>query len=88
MAAGNRRTRDHLLIVLNLYLKLRFGQFDGKQPVIVDLAMRIGRTPGAVAMELSNGISARKPSATGRPMQSGRIGSENGRETIAIPIWT
>jgi len=54
MAAGTRWTRDQLLIVLNLYHKLRFGQFDEKQPVIVDLAVRIGRTPGAVAMKLSN----------------------------------
>ena len=43
-----------------------------KQPVIVDLAKRIGRTPGAVAMELSNGISARRPSATDLRRKSGR----------------
>jgi hypothetical protein len=49
-----RWTRDQLLIVLNLYHKLRFGQFDQRQPVIVDLAQRIGRTPSAVAMKLSN----------------------------------
>jgi len=54
MASGNRWTRDQLLIVLNLYHKLRFGQFDQRQPVIVDLAGRIGRTPSAVAMKLSN----------------------------------
>lgn len=54
MAAGNRWTRDQLLIVLNLYHKLRFGQFDQRQPVIIDLAGRIGRTPSAVAMKLSN----------------------------------
>lgn len=54
MAAGNRWTRDQLLIVLNLYHKLRFGQFDQRQPVIIDLAKRIGRTPSAVAMKLSN----------------------------------
>lgn len=54
MASGKRWTRDQLLIVLNLYHKLRFGQFDEKQPVIVDLAKRIGRTSGAVAMKLSN----------------------------------
>ncbi|MGL5018579.1 MAG: HNH endonuclease [Luteolibacter sp.] len=54
MAAGNRWTRDQLLIVLNLYHKLRFGQFDQRQPVIIDLANRIGRTPSAVAMKLSN----------------------------------
>ena len=54
MAAGNRWTRDQLLIVLNLYHKLRFGQFDQRQAVIIDLANRIGRTPSAVAMKLSN----------------------------------
>lgn len=54
MAAGKRWTRNQLLVVLNLYHKLRFGQFDQRQPVIVDLAKRIGRTPSAVAMKLSN----------------------------------
>jgi hypothetical protein len=54
MAAGKRWTRDQLLIVLNLYHKLRFGQFDQRQAVIIDLAKRIGRTPSAVAMKLSN----------------------------------
>ncbi|MEI7910076.1 MAG: HNH endonuclease [Verrucomicrobiota bacterium] len=49
-----RWSRDQLLIVLNLYHKLHFGQFDQRQPVIVDLAQRIGRTPSAVAMKLSN----------------------------------
>jgi hypothetical protein len=54
MAARIRWTREQLLIVLNLYHKLRFGQFDQRQPVIIDLAMRLGRTPSAVAMKLSN----------------------------------
>ncbi|MEO0017768.1 MAG: hypothetical protein RLZZ522_1051 [Verrucomicrobiota bacterium] len=49
-----RWTRDQLLVVLNLYHKLRFGQFDQRQPVVVDLAQRLGRTPSAVAMKLSN----------------------------------
>ncbi|MCB1131741.1 MAG: HNH endonuclease [Verrucomicrobiae bacterium] len=54
MAAGIRWTRDELLIVLNLYHKLRFGQFDQRQPVIIDLAARLGRTPSSIAMKLSN----------------------------------
>jgi len=54
MPARIRWTRDQLLIVLNLYHKLRFGQFDQRQAVIIDLARRIGRTPSAVAMKLSN----------------------------------
>lgn len=54
MAAGKRWTRDQLLIVLNLYHKLRFGQLDSRQPVIIDLATRMGRTSGSVAMKLNN----------------------------------
>ena len=54
MASGNRWTRDQLLVVLNLYHKLRFGQLDARQPVIIDLAQRLGRTPGSVAMKLVN----------------------------------
>ena len=54
MATGKRWTRDELLIVLNLYHKLRFGQFDQRQPAIIDLASRLGRTPSSVAMKLSN----------------------------------
>jgi putative restriction endonuclease len=47
-------TREQLLIVLNVYHKLRFGQFDKSQPVIVDLAKRMGRGPSSVAMKLCN----------------------------------
>jgi len=54
MASGKRWNREELLIVLNIYHKLRFGQFDQRQAVIIDLAQRIGRTPSAVAMKLSN----------------------------------
>lgn len=49
MAAGKKWTRDELLIVLNLYHKLRFAQFDQRQPVIIDIAGRLERTPSSVA---------------------------------------
>jgi hypothetical protein len=54
MASGKRWTRNELLIVLNLYHKLRFAQFDQRQPVIIDLSQRLGRTPSSVAMKLCN----------------------------------
>jgi len=54
MGRGKRWTRDELLVALNLYHKLRFGQFHHRQPVIVDVAERLGRTPDALAMKLSN----------------------------------
>ena len=47
-------TRDELLIVLNLYHKIPFGLFDKSQKVIIDLAQAMKRTPGSVAMKLSN----------------------------------
>jgi putative restriction endonuclease len=47
-------TRDQLLIVLNLYHKIPFGLFDKSQKVIIDLAKAMERTPGSVAMKLSN----------------------------------
>lgn len=47
-------TRDQLLIVLNLYHKIPFGLFDKGQKVVIDLAKAMNRTPGSVAMKLSN----------------------------------
>ncbi|MFZ2643914.1 MAG: HNH endonuclease [Verrucomicrobiia bacterium] len=62
-------TREQLLIALNLYCKLPFGQFDGKNPVIIDVAKKLGRTPSALAMKLCNFASLdpvhRKRSVTG-----------------------
>jgi hypothetical protein len=49
-----RWSRDELLIVLNLYHKLPFGQVSARQPVVIDLAKRLGRTPASVSMKLGN----------------------------------
>src|SRR5712664_2740903 len=47
-------TRSHALIALNLYGKLPFGRYDRKNRVIIDVASRMGRTPGSLAMKLGN----------------------------------
>lgn len=47
-------SREELLILLNLYEKIPFGKFDQGNPVLVDMARRMERTPGSVAMKLSN----------------------------------
>lgn len=47
-------SRAELLILLNLYEKIPFGKFDQSNPVLIDVAARMGRTPGSVAMKLSN----------------------------------
>ncbi len=47
-------TRNELLILLNLYDKIPFGQFDQGNAVLKDVAKRMRRTSGSVAMKLSN----------------------------------
>lgn len=47
-------SREELLLTLNLYCKLPFSKFSSTTPEIKYLANLIDRTPGAVAMKLSN----------------------------------
>jgi putative restriction endonuclease len=54
MAAGKKWSRSELLVALNLYHKLTFGQLHSRQPAIIALADKLGRGPGSVAMKLSN----------------------------------
>lgn len=54
MASGKKWTRDELLVALNLYHKLTFGQLHHRNPAIVALAAKLGRTSGSLAMKLSN----------------------------------
>lgn len=54
MAAGRRWTRDELLVALNLYHKLTFGQLHARQSAIVALAGKLERGSNSVAMKLCN----------------------------------
>jgi len=54
MTTGRRWTRDELLVTLNLYHKLRFGQLHARQPVIVALSKKLARSANSVAMKLCN----------------------------------
>jgi putative restriction endonuclease len=54
MAAGKRWTEDELLIALNLYHKLTFGQMHGRQPAIMALAEKMERGANSLAMKLCN----------------------------------
>lgn len=47
-------TREHFLIALNLYCKLPFGQFDRNNPLVIDVALRMMRSPSSLAMKLGN----------------------------------
>ena len=45
-------SRDEFMLVMNLYTKLRYGQFNYRNAEVVKLAELIGKTPGAVAFKL------------------------------------
>lgn len=54
MAAGKRWTREELLVALNFYHRLTFGQLHARQPAIVLLAEKLGRGSNSLAMKLCN----------------------------------
>jgi predicted restriction endonuclease len=47
-------TRDQQLIALRLYMRLPFGRLHGRNPEIISLADKIGRTSNALAMKACN----------------------------------
>lgn len=50
----NLWTREEMILVLNLYLKLPFGKMDSRNPEVKRLSEIIGRTANSVAMRLVN----------------------------------
>jgi len=48
----NKWSRDEFMLVMNLYTKLRYGQFNYRNTDVIQLANLIGKTPGAVAFKL------------------------------------
>lgn len=47
-------TRGHFLLALNLYCKLPFGKLHKGNPIIIEAAARMGRSPSSLAMKLVN----------------------------------
>ena len=43
-----------LILAFNLYCKLPFGQYHGKNKKVIELAKILGRTPNAIALKLCN----------------------------------
>lgn len=62
-------TREHRLIALNLYFKLPFGKLHRRNPVIVEVAQKMGRTPSSLAIKLCN-FASLDPVVQGR----GKVG--------------
>ena len=55
MKAGQRLwTKDELVLALNLYCKLPFGQLHSRNKEIIELSRILSRTPGSLAFKLVN----------------------------------
>ena len=64
MKLGQRLwTRDELLLAINLYCKLTFGQMHSRNPAIIELAGLLNRTPSSIALKLVN-FASLDPSLT------------------------
>jgi len=81
MPTPRRWTRDELLVLLNIYEKLPFGQFDQAQPVVRDIAARLDRSAGSVAMKLCN-LASLDPAVKAR----GRKGLP-GASSLDRQVW-
>jgi len=47
-------TREELIVAFNLYCKIPFGRIHNRNPLIIELAKAIGRTPSALSWKLAN----------------------------------
>ena len=47
-------TREELIVAFNLYCKIPFGRIHIRNPLIIELAEAIGRTPSALSWKLAN----------------------------------
>ncbi len=54
MPSGKSWTNDELMIAMNLYCKLPFGQLRHGNPLIIEVAQKLGRTPSSLSMKLCN----------------------------------
>jgi len=54
MGQGKKWANDELLVAMNLYCKLPFGQLHYRNPLIIEVANKLERTPSSLAMKLCN----------------------------------
>jgi putative restriction endonuclease len=52
--ANNNWTREEHILAFNLYNRITFGQIHIRNPLVIELADLIGRTPSAVSRKLAN----------------------------------
>lgn len=74
-------TRDELIVAMNLYSRLSFGQLHARNPLIIATAARMDRSPNSLAMKLCN-LASFDPAVTSR----GRVGLK-GASQLDREVW-
>lgn len=82
MKAGQKLwTREELILAINLYCKIPFGKMHHGNPLIIEFANLIGRTPSSVAFKLVN-LASFDPSLRERGIKGASNASKLDKE-----IW-
>lgn len=81
MTQRNAWTRNELLVAYALYCRLPFGRLHARNPEIIRYAQLLGRTPGSLAMKLTN-IASLDP----KIIESGRRGL-SGASAADRQLW-
>lgn len=79
MSQGKPWSHDELIIAMNLYCKLPFGQLRHGNPLIIEVARKLGRTPSSLSMKLCN-LASLDPYHQGRGVKGLRSSSKADRE--------
>jgi len=74
-------TRDELIVAMNLYSRLTFGQLHARNPLIIATAAKMDRSPNSLAMKLCN-LASFDPAVTSR----GRVGLK-GASQLDREVW-
>ncbi len=72
-------TREHRLIALNLYCKLPFGKLHKNNPIIKEVAAKMGRSASSLAIKLCN-FASLDPVLTGRGIVGMRGAAKDDRD--------
>ncbi len=81
MPSGKPWTYEELMIAMNLYCKLPFGQLRHGNPLVIEVAQKMGRTPSSLSMKLCN-LASLDPYHQARGVKGLRAASRADRE-----IW-
>lgn len=74
-------TREELIVAFNLYCKIPFGRIHIRNPLIIELAEAIGRTPSAVSWKLAN-FARLDPALRKRNVKGASHGAR-----VEVEIW-